>query len=55
MKKIFFLQLSFIAQNNVVIDVNIGKVTINKNIYGHFADHLGWLAFYNVISRVVHI
>ncbi|MEJ2078724.1 MAG: alpha-N-arabinofuranosidase [Acidobacteriota bacterium] len=29
------------AQNKVVINADLGTVTINKNIYGHFAEHLG--------------
>lgn len=29
------------AQNSVVINVSGAKDTINKNIYGHFAEHLG--------------
>lgn len=29
------------AQNKVVVDASHGKDTINKNIYGHFAEHLG--------------
>jgi len=29
------------AQNKVVLDVSKAKDTINRNIYGHFAEHLG--------------
>ena len=29
------------AQNQVVINADLGKDVINKNIYGHFAEHLG--------------
>ena len=29
------------AQNTIVLQVDKGKDTINKNIYGHFAEHLG--------------
>lgn len=29
------------AQNKVVIQADSGKYVINKNIYGHFAEHLG--------------
>ena len=35
-----FLQLS-IGQNNLAINTDSGKVKINRNIYGHFAEHLG--------------
>ena len=30
-----------VAQNKVVLDLSKAKDTINKNIYGHFAEHLG--------------
>lgn len=30
-----------IAQNSIVIDASKARDTINKNIYGHFAEHLG--------------
>lgn len=30
-----------ITQNRVLIDATIAKDTINRNIYGHFAEHLG--------------
>ena len=29
------------AQNKIVLDASNAKDTINKNIYGHFAEHLG--------------
>lgn len=47
MKKILYsLSLIFIVkiaitQNNIVLHNNLGKDKINKNIYGHFAEHLG--------------
>lgn len=47
MKKIFLtLVLSItgywtFAQNQVIINGDLGKTTINKHIYGHFAEHLG--------------
>ncbi len=37
----FFLLLSAFAQNDISIQVDKGKDIINKNIYGHFAEHLG--------------
>lgn len=46
-KKILLLQFTLlvsiitIAQNNITIAVAAAKDTINKNIYGHFAEHLG--------------
>ncbi len=30
-----------IAQNTIVVNAGLAKDTINKNIYGHFAEHLG--------------
>ncbi|CAN5655922.1 alpha-L-arabinofuranosidase C-terminal domain-containing protein [soil metagenome] len=30
-----------IAQNSITINTDPGKVKINRNIYGHFAEHLG--------------
>jgi alpha-N-arabinofuranosidase len=30
-----------LAQNNLVFNVDDAKTTINRNIYGHFAEHLG--------------
>ena len=46
MKKGIFVPLLFsfllaASQNTIVIHADQGKVTINKNIYGHFAEHLG--------------
>ena len=46
MRKIFLLLglLSanlFYAQNNIVLNADKGKDIIDKNIYGHFAEHLG--------------
>ncbi len=46
MKKIFLIPLliaaTFLsAQNTLVLNADKGKDTINKNIYGHFAEHLG--------------
>eukprot|EP01136_Pigoraptor_vietnamica_P015522 Opistho-1_new@58781 len=37
------LGLSFVgnAQNTATLQADSGKVTINKHIYGHFAEHLG--------------
>ena len=35
-----FLQLS-IGQNKIAIKTDSGTVKINRNIYGHFAEHLG--------------
>ncbi len=29
------------AENTLVIQADLGKTTINKNIYGHFSEHLG--------------
>jgi len=46
MKKIFVLISLFCvkilsAQNTIVLNADKGKDIINKNIYGHFAEHLG--------------
>jgi alpha-L-arabinofuranosidase len=46
MNKIFFLLCLFVAlnvrgQNMVVVNADQGDHKINKNIYGHFAEHLG--------------
>lgn len=48
MKRILLFTLSIIishiflqAQNRIIIDAANAKDTINKNIYGHFAEHLG--------------
>jgi alpha-N-arabinofuranosidase len=37
---LFFTTCSF-AQTNIVLQADNGKEKINKNIYGHFAEHLG--------------
>ncbi len=42
--QIFVLSLCFLplaAQNQLVLNVDLGKDKINKHIYGHFAEHLG--------------
>ncbi|MCP9753491.1 alpha-N-arabinofuranosidase [Ferruginibacter sp. HRS2-29] len=36
-----FLSVTATAQNKVVLHAGQAKDTINKNIYGHFAEHLG--------------
>lgn len=46
MKKISFFPVLFASllaftQNNIVLNADKGKDIINKNIYGHFAEHLG--------------
>jgi alpha-N-arabinofuranosidase len=46
MKKLFllvsFISVKFLfAQNTIVLHTDQGKEIINKNIYGHFAEHLG--------------
>jgi len=46
MKKIIFLLLFYcstglFAQNIISLQADKGKETINRNIYGHFAEHLG--------------
>lgn len=46
MKKLFFLitavvSISLHAQNTIVLHADKGKDIINKNIYGHFSEHLG--------------
>lgn len=45
---VFLLLCSFFSngqtqqkENNLVVNVNLGTETINRNIYGHFAEHLG--------------
>ena len=35
------LNLMLSAQNQIVINADLGKDVINKHIYGHFAEHLG--------------
>src|SRR5689334_21740000 len=37
----FFLCVALNAQNKIVLDPANAKTTINKNIYGHFAEMLG--------------
>ena len=46
MKKIFLFPVLFVslfafAQNTIVLNADKGKDMISKNIYGHFAEHLG--------------
>lgn len=46
MKKVilflFILSFGFLnAQNKIIINADLGKDTISKNIYGHFSEHLG--------------
>ncbi|MEO7046558.1 MAG: alpha-N-arabinofuranosidase, partial [Ferruginibacter sp.] len=36
-----FICLSGKTQNYIVLHAGQGKDTINKNIYGHFSEHLG--------------
>src|SRR3954470_18328849 len=36
-----FSALVLNAQNNIVISADSGRTIIDKNIYGHFAEHLG--------------
>src|SRR5215213_6529431 len=36
-----FIFQSLHAQNKIALDLSNAKDTINKNIYGHFAEHLG--------------
>ena len=38
---IFGSTLTASAQNTISVDANGGEATINRNIYGHFAEHLG--------------
>ncbi len=38
---VFFIYMGVAAQNNITIAADKGKDTINRNIYGHFAEHLG--------------
>ena len=35
------LSISLFAQNRLVVNADQGKEVINKNIYGHFSEHLG--------------
>ena len=42
--QILVLSLCFLplaGQNQLVLNVDLGKDKINKHIYGHFAEHLG--------------
>jgi alpha-N-arabinofuranosidase len=47
MKKLLLFQLIFLllrvsfAQNQLVLNVDLGKEKISRHIYGHFAEHLG--------------
>jgi alpha-L-arabinofuranosidase len=46
MKRLLFacttlFALNALAQNNLTFNVDAATTTINKNIYGHFAEHLG--------------
>ena len=47
MKRLFFLPLALsgaltaFAQNEITVNADSAKLTINKQIYGHFAEHLG--------------
>jgi alpha-L-arabinofuranosidase len=36
-----FLSIAQYAQNQIVINADLGKDTISRHIYGHFAEHLG--------------
>jgi alpha-L-arabinofuranosidase len=38
---VMLISETLLAQNKVILDASKGKDTINKNIYGHFAEHLG--------------
>jgi alpha-N-arabinofuranosidase len=38
---LIFICGNVIAQNKIVLNADLGKEKINKNIYGHFAEHLG--------------
>jgi len=38
---VFFLCTALYAQNKIVLNATQAKDTISKNIYGHFAEHLG--------------
>ncbi len=37
----FILVVNLPAQNKILLDLSKAKDTINKNIYGHFSEHLG--------------
>ena len=36
-----FFGIRVFSQNHAVLNADLGKTKINKNIYGHFAEHLG--------------
>jgi alpha-L-arabinofuranosidase len=38
---VFFLVTGTFAQTSIILQADNGKEKINKNIYGHFAEHLG--------------
>jgi alpha-L-arabinofuranosidase len=51
---IFFSETLF-AQNRIILDPSKAKDTINRNIYGHFAEHLGRCIYdgiYNVNKSI---
>ena len=37
----FFISIAALSQNQIVLQADKGKDIINRNIYGHFAEHLG--------------
>lgn len=46
LKRIFFIAFLFVsvfgnAQNKIIVNTDLGDVTISKHIYGHFSEHLG--------------
>ena len=38
---LLFVSTIIAAQNKVTLSGDLGKHTIDKHIYGHFAEHLG--------------
>ena len=36
-----FIFSFILAQDKIVVNADLGATIINKNIYGHFAEHLG--------------
>ncbi|MEY4903788.1 MAG: hypothetical protein RLZZ292_1603 [Bacteroidota bacterium] len=38
---LFFFSFNIFAQNQIILNADLGKDTISRNIYGHFAEHLG--------------
>ncbi|MGK9477714.1 alpha-N-arabinofuranosidase [Melioribacter sp. OK-6-Me] len=38
---LFLLFVTLNAQNKIIINADLGKYKIDKNIYGHFSEHLG--------------